>query len=155
MGNTYNTLCAVGFCPEKERALRSEFSVKDKGVSYTQKLNDKLYTSVFHVDGKIIFDGNKCDKLAVIEFKDSEAWANVFIELKGSDVRHAILQLESTLLHPIFRNEHPQKMYARIVSSSMPLRRNDPEWEKAVKRFREKYKCELRRVKNHQPDNLK
>ena len=155
MANTYDVLCSKSFHPEKERDMRSELSVKEKGVSYVLRLKSKLYTSVFQIDGKIICDGNKCDKLVVVEFPDNEGWANVFVELKGSNVSHAIVQLESTLRHPLFHDEHPQKSYARIVSTSMPMRRNDPEWEKAQIRFLKNYKCELKRVKSQQPDSLK
>lgn len=155
MANTYDVLCSKKFHPEKGREMRFDLSVKEKGVSYVLKLKEKSYTSVFQVDGNIICEGNKCDKLVVVEFPDNEGWANVFVELKGSDVKHAIIQLETTLCHPIFCNEHPQKIYARIVSSSMPMRRNDPEWEKAQIRFQKKYRCELKRVKSQQPDSLK
>jgi len=155
MANTYDVLCSKGFNPEKERAMRSELSVKEKSIIYVLKLKEKLHTSVFQIDGNIIREGNKCDKLVIVEFSDNKEWANVFVELKGSDVKQAIVQLESSLSHPVFCNEHPTKVYARVVSSCMPMRRNDPEWEKARARFKQKYGCELKRIKSQQPDNLR
>ena len=155
MANTCDALCSMSFRPEKGRAMRSELSVKEKSIVYVLELKEKLYTSVFQIDGNIIRQGNKCDKLVVVEHPDNEGWDNVFVELKGSDVKHAIAQLESSLSHPVFCNERPSKAYARVVSSCMPMRRNDPEWEKARARFKQRYGCELKRVKSRQPDNLR
>lgn len=154
MDNTYSHLLALGFSPEKERALRRELSVKENGVTYVLKPQNECYTSAFAVDGCIITEGDRCDKLIVKEqHDDSGSWANIFVELKkGSNTHHAIKQLEDTLKHEIFRHERPDKSYARIVSNITPSRRNNPDFEKAQIRFRKQYNCELRTVKNGNPD---
>lgn len=154
--NTFYHLCANKFLPEKERTLRNGLSVKEKGVTYIMTWDGKCYSSVFSIDGYLIHEGNKCDKLIVLEYPvDTDAWANVFVELKGSNIRHAIEQLEATLCHSLFHTEKPTRLYARVVSNTFPSKRNNPEWEKAQIRFKQKYRCELKRVKSNQPDKFR
>jgi len=70
------------------------------------------------VDGCFIIDGAKCDWL--FEITQNDMISNVFyVELKGSDIPHAIEQLEATIQHckPL-HNKYKKESY--IVASKFP-----------------------------------
>lgn len=155
MDNTYTRLTRLGFLPEKERTERTALSVAEAGKTYRVEWNGRKPSSAFPIDGHIINDGARCDKLIVVEdITDEGGWADTFVELKGSDVPHAVEQLEATLKSALFRTSRATKTRARFVSASMPNSRNSPEWERAQRRFIQAYSCELKRMKSQQPDRL-
>ncbi len=143
---------------EPEQALRSRkfVSVRERGVRYIAELKPRRDTIVFQVDGRIIKDEKKCDKLILA--KDSangSLWTGCFVELKGSDIGQAIQQLETTITHPIFKDRTLQKKFARIVSSAgMPANSGSSTMEEARNRFSIQYGCELKRLKSEQPDKI-
>lgn len=49
----------------------------------------------YHVDGDVIREGMRCDFLVMVE----EGRMAYLIELKGSDIGHAVLQLDATERH--------------------------------------------------------
>ena len=51
--------------PEQELKVRKSISTSEKGVRYTATVNPERETVVFQVDGCIICDGDKCDKLVL------------------------------------------------------------------------------------------
>lgn len=155
MDNTYTRLTRLGFLPEKEHTERTALSVAEAGKTYRVEWNGRKPSSAFPIDGHIINDGARCDKLIVVEdITDEGGWADTFVELKGRDVPHAVEQLEATLKSALFRTSRATKTRARIVSASMPSSRNSPEWERAQRRFIQAYGCELKRMKSQQPDRL-
>lgn len=155
MSNIYTSLTNSGFSAEQSLKERCNISVSEKGKTYKLQLNQQIPSAIFAIDGYIIIQGNKCDKLVLLNLdKVNNHWLEVFVELKGTDVSHAILQLETTIKNSIFTCESVKKIKARIVASSFPSNRSNPEFEKARSRFAEKYKCELRRLKSNQPDNI-
>lgn len=106
MSNIYESLTASGFIAEQSLKERSNISVSEKGKTYILHLERQLSSAVFSVDGYIIKEGNKCDKLVLLNVKKDKEnghWLEVFVELKGTDVSHAILQLETTIKNSIFR----------------------------------------------------
>jgi hypothetical protein len=68
-----------------------------------------------HVDGCVITDGVRCDYL-IIGQDNSE----YFVELKGSDIEHAVKQLETTI-NRIGAKVKGIQRYSIVVSSRCPL----------------------------------
>lgn len=103
--NIYDIL-ASKFEPEKPLKVYKAISVSERGVFYLANMNPEREAVVFAVDGVIIKEGCKCDKLLLSrDTADDNSWFSHFIELKGSDVNHAIEQLEATICNPLFRNK--------------------------------------------------
>jgi hypothetical protein len=95
------------------------------------------------VDGCLEFNGKKCDWL-LIDINGNIAY---FIELKGSDIKHALLQLGNTIKiisNPI-NNDYIKKEFkkknAYIIIRHCPL--NSPAIQKETKKFKKEYKTDL------------
>ncbi len=159
MANAKSDICAkllASYQPEQALKSRKEVSVLERGVHYKTEIVPQRKTVVFQIDGDIIQEGKRCDKLILA--KDSangSLWTGCFVELKGSDVESAIDQLERTITHQVFNDPTLQKKFARIVSSAgMPANNGHTKIEKAKIKFRQKYGCELRRLRSKQLDNI-
>ena len=113
---------------------------------------------VYAVDGYIVKDGLRCDKLVLVrrtqEGRIPENWSEIFVELKGTDIEHAIAQLRATLSKPLFRHPANDDIRARIVAQSFPAHKSDLKMEKAKKEFRQNYDCDLRGMKTGQEEKL-
>ena len=83
-----------------------------------------------------------------------ENWSEIFVELKGTDIEHAIAQLRATLSKPLFRHPANDDIRARIVAQSFPAHKSDLRMEKAKKEFRQNYDCDLRGMKTGQEEKL-
>ena len=152
--NIYQKLLA-SYQPEQPLTSRKNISTKENGTRYTAVVTPPRDTVIFQVDGYIIKNGNRCDKLILsIDASDSDKWHEYFIELKGHDVKHALKQLKSTLELKLFEDKSVSKKYARIVGSSFPSNAGDPEFEKAKRDFKTQFKCELKKLKSNQPDRI-
>lgn len=91
---------------------RKAISVSDKksATKYMLDNNSRLHHSLYRVDGALITDGNKCDYL-LINCENKRAY---FIEIKGSDLNHAIDQIDAALT--TLRKSIPNHtVYARIA----------------------------------------
>ena len=107
------------------------------------------------VDGCIICNGDKCDKLVLSKNPtDTKTWIGHFVELKHSDVEHAIDQLEATIRHTVFKHPSLTRKYARIVATRFPANNGNTPFERARERFADKYQCNLKRLKPNQPDSI-
>jgi len=133
---------------------RSEISTAERGIKYVLKLLPDLNCACFQVDGNLINDAkkDKCDRLILID--DDNFLAEIYIELKGVDVNHAVDQLEDTLKDDLFQNTLYTIRRARIVSKSVPSNASRSKIEKAKRRFLKKFKCELRTIKSMNPEKL-
>lgn len=140
-----------GYAAEQQFNVRKVITVSEKGKRYTLQICSLKESVVYQVDGYIITVGNKCDKMILVKNNDDD-WIQIFVELKGVDVGHAIVQLESTLQNK--KLEHPanKEKRARIVAASFPANRGNTIMEKAKIRFLQKYGCDLRGLKSNQPD---
>lgn len=148
----YSELVA-DYQPEKALAIYSSIATKENGVHYCAKVRPKREAAVFQVDGCIIREGKKCDKLVLsVDPEIDGVWRGHFIELKGTNVNDAVQQLESTIKSPIFQHPTLVKRYARIVAVAFPANRADSNVERARNRFKKEYNCELKTIKSHQPD---
>ncbi len=140
--------------PEANLKVRASLvSPVERGKQYHLDIKDGKPSCMFQVDGYIIKTGQKCDHLALVQDK-SEDWTEIFIELKGTDTRHAIVQLRESLKQPIFRHGSVKTKLARIVATSFPSNRSDVEMEKAKIEFLKSFHCELRGMKNGQKDKI-
>lgn len=97
------------------------------------------------IDGYMIEDCTiqKCDYLYMYKVMD-EPTTVVFVELKGTDINHAVDQLDTTisLIKPLMDGKKT-KLRACIVHSSYP--RNDGTYRKKVMTLMKKHKgCGLR-----------
>ena len=150
----HKRLMSSGFLPQQEWMQRTLISVKENGKKYILKVSENCFSSVFQIDGCIIREGEKCDKLILCEVTPNSITLNeVFVELKGCDVSHAIKQLEATLQCPTLKHTSTRR-FARIIASSYPSSKNNPMVERAKVRLRTQYQCELKCLKSNQPDTL-
>lgn len=148
-----DVLSARGFNPIQKWMVRKQVSVSENGKTYSLPLVPPKNSAVYQIDGEIISEGRKCDKLVVVV--DNPINGSIFVELKGKDIRHAIDQLESTLNHQLFRKKNNNKdvIRARIVTlSSGPASSSSKFVTEARARFMRKYNCDLRILKSRQPD---
>ncbi|MCM1490815.1 MAG: hypothetical protein NC095_08320 [Muribaculum sp.] len=154
----YSTLCVdqltqAGFYPSQKWMIRKGLSVSENGKTYMLPIVPAKNSAVYQIDGDVIADGRKCDKLVVII--DNQDHASIFVELKGKDITHAIDQLESTLTHKYFKQNQCnwRNIRARVVTGgSGPTSSASKVVTDAKIRFLKKYHCDLRILKSNQPD---
>lgn len=96
-------------------------------VNSQRKAYDKI-----KVDGCVLREGNKCDFLLV----SSEFGDQYFVELKGENLNHAIVQLEATFEKLLDTREDVMKK-AFVVSSNSGMRINTHR-QQLEKRFRKR-----------------
>ena len=156
--STHERLMTEGYAPEQGLQIRTKVSVTENGKRYLMTTNGKEESVVYAVDGNIIKEGLKCDKLVLVKrsAKDvkPEQWTEAFVELKGVDTSHAIDQLRQTLKKAIFKHPSNDDIRARIVAQSFPSNKSNPTMEKAKQEFRKDYNCDLRGMKSGQEDKL-
>lgn len=138
---TFDKLSEKGFTAA-DHGVRNQFVCSEKRSRYALSLDPKMEGWRYQVDGYIITDGDKCDALILV--KDGDDFAEVFVELKGSDVSHAITQLEETLKNDLFKGSDSLVRWARIAIYSYPKSLMlDQEVDKKTGAFLKKYRCEL------------
>lgn len=157
-GSTHERLMAEDYAPEQDLQIRAKVSVSEKGKRYLLATNDKEESVVYIVDGNIVKEGLRCDKLVLVKRSAKnvkpEQWTETFVELKGVDTSHAIEQLRQTLEKPIFKHSSNVDIRARIIAQSFPSNKSNPTMEKAKQEFRKNYNCDLRGMKSGQEDRL-
>ena len=151
--NTYSTLKESGYAPEQELSIRKIVVTSELGKRYHLNVSQSKRTSLFQVDGYIVSEGKRCDKLVLVE-KAKDNWAEIFVELKGVDIASGIDQLKACLDNPLFKHLTNKELRARIVAQSFPSNKANPTMEKAKIEFRQKYHCDLRGMKNGQQDSI-
>lgn len=151
--NTYSFLKESGYEPSLELLVRKILATTEHGKRYHLNINGDKLSSIFQIDGDIISDGKRCDKLVLVE-KESEDWTEIFVELKGIDVASAIDQLRASIENPIFKHITNKELRARIVAQSFPSNKSNPIMEKAKIEFRQRFHCDLRGMKNGQQDSI-
>lgn len=156
--STHEHLLAEGYAPEQVLQIRTRVSVSENGKRYLLATNGKEESVVYAVDGNVVKEGLRCDKLVLVKrsAKDvkPEQWTEAFVELKGVDTNHAIDQLRQTLKKGVFKHSSNDDIRARIVAQSFPSNKSNPIMEKAKQEFRKDYKCDLRGMKSGQEDKL-
>lgn len=149
----HKLLTEQGYKPEQKLNVRKTVSTSEKGKRYLLQVAASYESVVYQIDDYIITNGNKCDKMVLIK-KGSDHWAQIFVELKGVDVKSAINQLESTLKNKGLQHKTNKEKRARVVAASFPSSRANPIIEEAKIHFRKMYQCDLRGLKSDQPDKI-
>lgn len=129
--------------PEQKWTIRKNVSVGERGQNYLAVFMPELMSAVYAIDGGIIKDKKlqKCDKL-ILASLDKERWLELFVELKGRDIKHAIEQVEATIKNPLFHDAAANRQ-ARIVGRNIPHNTGRSITEIAKKNFISKYNCRL------------
>lgn len=151
--NTYSFLKASGYEPDQELSVRKIIASSEQGKRYCLNVSQARRSSLFQIDGYIVSEGKRCDKLVLIE-KAEDNWAEIFVELKGVDIASGIGQLKACLENPLFKHHSNKELRARIIAQSFPSNKSNPIMEKAKIEFRRRYHCDLRGMKNGQRDSI-
>ena len=129
--STYETLVQAGFVPVQELAARKILTTIEKGKRYALQISNSKESVLYQVDGNIITVGDKCDKLVLVKLSNQpEMWAEIFVELKGGDVGHALTQLIDTIKQPIFKHPTNVVKWARVVATAFPANKSNPDIER-------------------------
>lgn len=157
MGESLHSKLSTEYAPELPLADRENLSVKEGQTRYKLSFGKKRACVAYQVDGKIIKHGNKCDYLILARQddwdKNNEKWKSVFVELKGTDVPHALKQLDASLSEAKLNHPTVNERHARIVAKSFPANKSNPAYEKAKRAFKTKHKdCTLKQVTSGNPD---
>lgn len=130
--------------PEHGWYKRISVSVSERRQKYTVNFSKEILSAVYAVDGGIIKDNNimKCDKLVLLDIGEQKL-LELFIELKGGNIQHAIDQVEATLKNPLFEDASVIERQARIIGRKIPSNTGNSITEKAKKNFLAKYNCRL------------
>lgn len=143
MPTLIDKLTRLGFSPQQTLQERRVIVVKENGKEYRLALNPTKACAAYQVDGYIVKEGNKCDKL-VMAAMDAHGWMEIFVELKGRDIEHAIKQLEATVQNPTLAHPTIKEKRARIVGQTIPRSNGSSVVERARIRFKKYYQCDLR-----------
>ena len=143
MPTLIDKLARLGFDPEQTLQERKVIVVKEKGKEYRLTLEPQKLCAAYQVDGYIIKEGNKCDKLVVVVV-GKDRWVETFVELKGRDTEHAIKQLETTIQNQVFAHPTIVEKRARIVGQTIPRSNGSSVVNRAKIRFKKYYQCDLR-----------
>ena len=118
------------------RDVRKMAKCEENGMIYTidnRKLN--CHISLFRIDDAMITgaDISKCDYLFTFE-KNSINYA-IFVELKGTDITHAMEQIFSAVQHLKICENQTIRIYARIIhNGGVPnLFQTTPQYSKLYK----------------------
>lgn len=139
-------------------AERENLSLKEEQTIYKLRFGIRRNCVAYHTDGDIIKEGYKCDYLILAkQFPDAkpETWKAIFVELKGTDVEHALKQLDASLSYKVFHHDSIDERHARIVAKSFPSSKSNPKFELAKREFRKKHSCSLKQVASGNPDLIR
>lgn len=144
MGTLKDRLDSYPNQPEQEWKERSIVAVGEKGQTYRVTFASKQMSAVYAIDGGIINDKkcSKCDKLILVCL-EQDKWFELFIELKGRDISHAIEQIEATVRNTLFADKDVSCRQARVIGRNIPRSTGNSVTEIAKKRFIARYNCRL------------
>jgi hypothetical protein len=121
---------------------RRNIAVADKGnpnVQYKAINNGGKECNLFRVDGGLIEAGNKCDFLLLVcrtKAKGDKGKAK-FIELKGTDLDHAALQIKTSITQLEGTLIDDYEIFARIVLNKSPTPEHwGTEYKRLLKRLK-------------------
>ncbi|MDE6669642.1 MAG: hypothetical protein K2K26_08165 [Muribaculaceae bacterium] len=159
MTESLHTILSRSYSPKLSLTERENLSIKETKTTYKLSFGKRRQSVVYQIDGNIITEGNKCDYLILARQDSSEAdnekWKSIFVELKGKDVLHALMQLDATLDNKLFKHPSVNEVHARIVAKSFPANTANTEFEKARRRFKTKHKnCTFKQITSNQPDYI-
>lgn len=156
MATLYDKLICEHFSAELPLCRRERISVSERRNVYVMELKPELECCAFQIDGYIVKDKtvNKCDYV-VLAKSSTDAWVEVFVELKGSNITHAIKQLKDTMTNPLFSSTRHCVRKARVVTANrIPSNVGNSVIERAKDDFK-KMGCDFRPIKSKQPDVIR
>ncbi|MBE9143286.1 hypothetical protein [Planktothrix mougeotii] len=135
----------------KKRFPECEKIVSDKRITRKENQSqiiienpNQFKVCVVQVDGCAIKEGQRCDYLVIPDKQDIKRTLEIYIELKGSKILHAIEQLEATI-KKLSDDPAKQEKVCIIISTRCPLAGTDIQNFK--RDFKKKYNATLE-VKN-------
>lgn len=151
-----NRLDAFEEQPEQCWNIRKSVSVGERGQTYRANFQQGFLSAVYAIDGGIIKDKEitKCDKLVLIDLGNDDLF-ELFIELKGGNIQHAIEQIEVTLKNELFKDPAVKIRQARVIGRKIPSNTGNSITERAKKRFISNYKCRLEFKTGPAVENIK
>ena len=118
---------------------RKIVSTSEKGKTYKITFTVIKPSAVYSIDGNIITDGDRCDRLVLVQTDIVQnRWIEIFVELKGTDVDYAVKQLKATIDKPVFKHNTIERQWVRIVAQSFPRNTGNSTIERARDYFRKK-----------------
>ena len=159
MDDSLHSILSKTYAAKMSLTERDNLSLKETKTTYKLNFTKRRLSVVYQVDGNIIKVGNKCDYLILAQQdecdKNNEKWKSIFVELKGTDVLHALAQLDATLDNKLFKHSSINEVHARIVAKSFPANNANTVFEKAKRKFKEKHRnCTFKQVSSNQPDTI-
>lgn len=155
--STHEILQQKGFAAESALLNRKTVSTNiEEGKRYTIDLGESKPSVVYKVDGNIITLGSKCDRLVLIQTASNataEEWLEIFVEQKGTDVKHAYEQLLDTIKLAIFKHATNKVRRACVVATSFPANGSNPAIEK-IKKELAHMNVQCKQFKTGQKDKL-
>ena len=151
-----NKLDAFDGQPEQSWNKRKSISVGERGQVYRANFSQEYFSAIYAIDGGIIKDDNivKCDKLVLLDLGNQMLF-ELFVELKGGNIQHAIEQVEATLNNPLFKDSAVKIRQARIIGRKIPSNTGNSITEKAKKKFMSRYNCRLEFKTGPAVENIK
>ena len=70
--STHDRLTSEGYVPEQVLQIRAKVSVSENGKRYLLTTNGKKESVVYAVDGNIVKDGQRCDKLVLVNRSEKD-----------------------------------------------------------------------------------
>lgn len=155
MSESLHSVLEKDFRPTLPLESRENLSLKEQRTKYLLRFGKRRTCVAYQVDGNIITEGNRCDYLVLAkqdEDSQDNNWKAVFIELKGTDVEHALKQLDAGMSNSKLKHSSINERHARIVAKSFPSSKSNPKFETAKRIFKERHKCSLKQVSSGCPD---
>lgn len=150
----FEQLSDQGFTPLHKRIERKQIRLHEKATCYVLSFTPETDSCAFQIDGDIIKGSttDRCDYVVLACHDDS--WAEIFVELKGSDIAHAVAQIKATVNHPMFKQTKHILRRARVVTPNrIPSNTGNSVVERAKVDLK-KVGCDFKAIKSLQPDVL-
>ena len=80
-----------GFRPEQPLQVRKTIVESENGKKYTLEVLDNKASVSYQVDGNIIKEGEKCDKLILVKYCDDE-WAEIIRDVENGELVDSIYE---------------------------------------------------------------
>ena len=126
-------------CPCTEALTDSKIRVEENGKKAVFLNIGRARCLRVHVDGCLIKQATACDWLVVMGDEGA-----VLVELKGKDVEHALVQLETTMEHIVASKKYPNRVAALVVCGGVPKHPSfDTKLQRAKSRLVARFKAPL------------
>lgn len=124
---------------QQYRDRRAKVTLREKRTSYTANNSQCKEVAVYHTDDGQHQNNKRCDyAIYIFDEENSEQDDDrvIFVELKGSNIEHAIKQIDSTLQAYITdHNLNPCRIDARVVATRV---RNPKYYSTIARRLKQK-----------------